>query len=162
MRLHAHHSSREGKISVTRKEVRQGEGNLCGRGRSGIDIYSDRPDPAHQKGRRLFRQRMRRRTQAAAPTSPPGKPVGAIGSHRCSNEDNYAQEVHEHCRRISNIDFIRRFAMRGATALSRASHRYTIDHGILARTSLIIESDISITILCTARNILQAKRDGSR
>ena len=170
---------REGRIVRSRGREDRGvnEGNLCGRGRFGIDyIYS---------GNRLTSPMIRKDGELAPVswdealdyiscklkniinTSGPSS-IGAIGSPRCTNEDNYAlQKFMRKAIGSNNIDSAAAF---GYGLAEKAWQRAfgTGNHGIDLKSPFgkdvifVIESDLGITHPLFGSNILKAKSQGSR
>ena len=170
---------REGKILRSRgkEDTGRSEGNLCGRGRFGVDyIYSEN----------RLRTPMIKKNDAFVPVSwdealsyisenlkaiiaANGKSsVGAIGSPRCTNEDNYMlRKFMVNVIGSNNMDSSAAF---GYAKVQKALEKTlgTKNHPINMKAPLgkdfifVIESDISITHPVFGLNILQAKREGAR
>jgi formate dehydrogenase alpha subunit len=169
----------EGKIlrSSGKKDRGVNEGNLCGRGRFGVDyIYSENrlKSPMINKGGELvsvswdealsyISDRLKNISNAHGPSS-----IGAIGSPRCTNEDNYI--LQKFMRKTIGADNIDSAASFGYGLVERAwnmafgmsGHRIDLKSPIGKDVILVIESDLSITHPVFGLNILQAKRDGSK
>lgn len=171
--------TREGRILRSRAKEDNGrsEGNLCGRGRFGIDyIYSENrlKTPLIRKDNDLVPATWDEALKYASDSltaviSSHGKDaVGAIGSHRCSNEDNYMlRKFMTQVIGSSNIDGSAAFGYsKVQKALSMAfgskSHAINLKAPLGKDVILVVESDISITHPVYALNILQAKREGAK
>lgn len=171
--------TREGRILRSRGKEDNGrnDGNLCGRGRFGIDyIYNEN---------RLKTPLIRRNGNLEPVTweealshisdslkyiiqSGGGKEsVGAIGSHRCTNEDNYMLRKFMHTVvGSSNLDSSAAFgyakvqkALNAAFGIRR--HPINLRYPLGKEVILIVDSDISISHPVFGLYILQAKREGS-
>ncbi|NJD55824.1 MAG: hypothetical protein FIA94_05385, partial [Nitrospirae bacterium] len=94
--------------------------------------------------------------------------VGAIGSHRCSNEDNYMlRKFMTQVVGSSNIDGSASFGYRKVQkalhmAFGTGSHPISMKSPLGKDVILVVESDISTTHPVYGLNILQAKRDGAK
>ncbi len=169
---------REGKIMRSRAKEDNGrsEGNLCGRGRFGFDyIYSEN---------RLKTPLIRKEGMLVAATWDEAlnyisdslksiigrhgsESVGAIGSHRCTNEDNYMlRKFMTHVVGSPHLDSSAAFGYsKVQAALGKAfglkQHPIQLKSPLGKEAILIVESDLSITHPIFALNILQAKREGS-
>ena len=169
---------REGKILRSRAKEDSGrsEGNLCGRGRFGFDyIYSEN---------RLKTPMIRKEGVLVPATwdealnyisenlsyiirTYGGDSVGAIGSHRCSNEDNYMlRKFMLNVVGSNNIDSSAAFGYAKVQAaldkvLGMKDHPISMKAPLGKEVIFIIESDISITHPVYGLNILRAKREGS-
>ncbi len=171
--------TREGKILRSRAKEDNGrsEGNLCGRGRFGIDyIYSENrlKTPLVRKGGELVPATWDEALKFASDSlthiiAAHGKEaVGAIGSHRCTNEDNYMlRKFMSTVIGSGNIDSSAAFgyaAVQKALGMAFGTKSHTI--GMKAPLGkdviLVVESDISATHPVFALNILQAKREGAK
>jgi NADH-quinone oxidoreductase chain G len=170
---------REGKILRSRGKEDNGrsEGNLCGRGRFGFDyIYSEN---------RLKTPMIRKEGVLVAATwdealsyisdslrfiinSYGHSAVGAIGSPRCTNEDNYMlKKFMTAVVGSKNIDSAAAFGYRKAQkALDKSfgvkTHPINMKAPLGKEVIFIVESDISVTHPVFGLNILQAKREGSK
>lgn len=170
---------REGKILRSRAKEDSGrsEGNLCGRGRFGFDyIYSEN---------RLKTPLIRRDgvlvpatwDEALTYTSESLKfimatygknSVGALGSHRCTNEDNYMlKKFVLNVVGTSNIDSSTAFGYSKVQkvldkAFGLKNHPIQLKSPLGKEVILIVESDISVTHPVFGLNILQARREGSQ
>lgn len=170
---------REGKILRSRGKEDNGrsEGNLCGRGRFGFDyIYSENrlKTPLIKKEGNLVPATW---DEALLYISDSLKyimnngsgreAIGAIGSHRCTNEDNFMLRKFMHSVvGSSNLDSSAAFGYaRVQKALDMAfglkNHTINLKSPLGKEVIFVIESDISITHPVFGLNILQAKRDGS-
>ncbi|MFI5295577.1 MAG: NADH-quinone oxidoreductase subunit NuoG [Thermodesulfovibrionales bacterium] len=169
---------REGKILRSRAKEDNGrsEGNLCGRGRFGFDyVYSEN----------RLKTPMVRREGVLVPVTWDealnyisenlshiiktygGNSVGALGSHRCTNEDNYMlRKFMSSVAGSSNMDSSPAFGYAKVQAvLDKAfglkAHPISMKAPLGKEVIFIIESDISVTHPVYGLNILQAKREGS-
>lgn len=171
--------TREGKILRSRAKEDNGrsEGNLCGRGRFGFDfMYSENrlKTPLIRKDDALVPATW---DEALSYVSDNLKTimavhgrdsVGAIGSHRCTNEDNLMLKKFMHnVIGSANIDSA------AALGYSKVQKVFSKSFG---RTALpislnaplgkgaifVVESDLSITHPVFALNILRAKREGAK
>lgn len=169
---------REGKILRSRGKEDNGRssGNLCGRGRFGFDyLYSEN---------RLKTPLIRREGTLVPATwdealtyissslkyvinTSGRESVGAIGSHRCTNEDNFMlKKFMLNAVGSNNMDSSTAF---GYAKVQKAldmtfglkTHSINMKMPLKKDLILIIESDISITHPVFGLNILQAKREGS-
>lgn len=171
--------TREGKILRSRAKEDNGrsEGNLCGRGRFGIDyIYSENrlKTPLIRKDGELVPATWDEALTYASDSlkaviAARGKDaVGAIGSHRCSNEDNYMlRKFMTQVVGSSNIDGSASFGYgKVQKALNMAfgtgSHPIAMKSPLGKDVILVVESDISTTHPVFGLNILQAKREGAK
>lgn len=168
---------REGKILRSRGKEGTGvtDGNLCGRGRFGFDyIYSEnrlktpmiRKDgvltPASwQEALSYINDNLKSIVDHYGPSS-----IGAIGSHRCTNEDNYM--LQKFMRKVigsNNIDSSAAFGYAlvekaWEMAFGQKSHKIDLKSPLNKDVILILESDLSITHPIFGLNILWAKRRG--
>ncbi len=169
---------REGKVLRSRAKEDNGrsEGNLCGRGRFGIDyIYSENrlKTPMIRKEGVLvsatwdealnyISENLSNIIKAHGSNS-----VGALGSHRCTNEDNYMlRKFMLNVVGSSNMDSSLAFGYAKVQAvldkvLGLKSHPIAMKAPLGKEVIFIIESDISVTHPVYGLNILQAKREGS-
>ena len=171
--------TREGKILRSRAKEDNGrsEGNLCGRGRFGIDyIYSENrlKTPLIRKDGELVPATWDEALTYASDSlkaviAARGKDaIGAIGSHRCSNEDNYMlRKFMTQVVGSSNIDGSASFGYgKVQKALNMAfgtgSHPIAMKSPLGKDVILVVESDISTTHPVFGLNILQAKREGAK
>lgn len=170
---------REGKIlrSRAKEDAGRSEGNLCGRGRFGFDyIYSENrlKTPMIKKDGELVPATWDEALSAVAANlvrvmTEHGKDsVGAIGSHRCTNEDNFMlRKFMNSVVGSNNLDSSASFGYAKVQKLLNAafglrSHEIGMKSPLGKDLILVIESDISITHPVLSLNILQAKRDGTR
>jgi len=171
--------TKDGKIVRSRGKEDNGvnEGNLCGRGRFGFDfIYGENrlTSPMIRKGTELVPvsweealaytgERLRQVTAAYGPSS-----IGAIGSPRCTNEDNYIfQKFIREVVGSGNIDSSAAFGYGIAekawnAAFGLSGHRIDLKSPLGKEVILVLESDISASHPVFGGNILRAKREGSK
>ncbi len=169
----------EGKILRSRGRKGRGvnEGNLCGRGRFGVDyVYSENrlKSPVINKGGELvsvswdealnyISDRLKNIINAHGPSS-----IGAIGSPRCTNEENYIfQKFMKETIGSNNIDSSASFGYGIAErawnkAFGLKGHRIDLKSPLGKDVILVIESDLSVTHPVFGLNILQAKKEGSK
>jgi len=169
---------REGKILRARgkEDTGRNDGNLCGRGRFGFDyIYSENrlKSPMVRKDDTLtpvswdealsyIGNKLRSIIEAKGKNA-----VGAIGSHRCTNEDNYMlRKFMQQVVGSNNMDSAAAFGYAKvqkalATAFGMKSHPIRMDAPLGKEVIFVIESDISITHPVFGLNILRAKREGA-
>ncbi|KAF0144142.1 MAG: NADH-quinone oxidoreductase subunit G [Nitrospirae bacterium] len=169
---------REGKILRSRAKEDNGrsEGNLCGRGRFGFDyIYSENrlKTPMIRKEGNLVPATWEEALTYISESlkyvisSYGRESVGAIGSHRCTTEDNFMlKKFMLNVIGSDNIDSSAAFGYSKVQkaldkALGMKTHRINLKAPLGKEIILIIESDISITHPVFGLNILQAKREGS-
>ncbi len=169
---------REGRILRSRGKEDNGrsEGNLCGRGRFGFDyIYSENrlTTPLIRKEGTLVPATWDETLMHVSESlkyilSSYGKEsVGAIGSPRCTNEDNYMlKKFMTNVIGSNNIDSSSAFGHSKVQRVlekmfGRKSHYINMKSPLGKEVILIVESDISITHPVFGLNILQAKREGS-
>ncbi len=170
---------REGKIlrSRGREDIGRSKGNLCGRGRFGFDyIYNDN---------RLKTPLLRKEGSFVPVTwdealtyisdslkyimgNSNGKSaIGAIGSHRCTNEDNFMlRKFMLNVVGSGNLDSSAAFGyakVQKALDMAFGLKTHTIDMNAPLNKDviLVLESDISISHPVFGLNILEAKRNGS-
>lgn len=170
---------REGKILRSRGKQGTGvnDGNLCGRGRFGIDyIYSESrlKSPMIKEGDEFSEVSWEDALSYVANNlnaiikSNGADSIGAIGSPRCTNEDNYM--LQKFMRKIVGSNNIDSSAAFGYTKVQKAwemafgqkSHPVNLNAPLGKEVIFIIESDLSVTHPVFGLNILQAKREGSR
>ena len=170
---------REGKILRSRGKEGNGvsDGNLCGRGRFGIDyIYSEKRlrTPLIKEGDEFNEVSWEDALTYVANNikaiiqNHGTESIGAIGSPRCTNEDNYI--LQKFMRTVIGSNNIDSSATFGYGKVQKAWHmafgdkNHPIDlkspHG--KDVILILESDLSVTHPVFGLNILQAKREGSQ
>jgi predicted molibdopterin-dependent oxidoreductase YjgC len=169
---------REGKILRSRGKEGKGvsDGNLCGRGRFGIDyIYSEKrlKTPLIREGDEFtsvswedalnyIAENLRGLISKQGASS-----VGAIGSTRCTNEDNYIlQKFMRNVIGSGNIDSSASFGYSLAqkawkSAFGLNNHPYDLRSPFGKEVILIVESDLSVTHPVFGLNILEAKRQGA-
>ncbi len=170
---------REGQILRSRGKEDSGvnEGNLCGRGRFGFDyIYSENrlKTPLMRIGNELVPvpwdeslNFIARNINAILNTHGPDS-IGAIGSPRCTNEDNYIlQKLMRNVVGSNNIDSSAAFGYAVVekaweTAFGQKSHSINLKFPLGKEVILILESDLSVTHPVFGLNILRAKREGSQ
>ena len=170
---------REGRIlrSRAKEDAGRSEGNLCGRGRFGFDyIYSEN----------RLKTPLIRKNDAFVPATwdealsyisknlmeiintHGRESVGAVGSHRCTNEDNYMlRKFMTTVVGSNNMDSSAAFGYAKVqkaldAAFGLKSHQISMKSPLGKEVVLIIESDISITHPVFGLNIMLAKREGSR
>ncbi|MBI5740347.1 MAG: molybdopterin-dependent oxidoreductase [Nitrospirae bacterium] len=170
---------REGKILRSKGVEGKGvnDGNLCGRGRFGIDyIYSEKrlKSPLIKQGNEFVEVSWEKALTFISDNLKQiiqhdgANAIGAIGSPRCTNEDNYS--LQKFMRKIvgsGNIDSSASFGYgRVQTAWEKAfggdAHPINLKSPLGKDVVLIIESDTSVTHPVFGLNILQAKREGSK
>ncbi|MDH5202452.1 MAG: molybdopterin-dependent oxidoreductase [Nitrospirota bacterium] len=166
---------REGKILRSRGKEGTGvtDGNLCGRGRFGFDyIYSEsrlktpmiRKDgvltPASwEEALGYINDNLKSIIDHYGPSS-----IGAIGSHRCTNEDNYMlQKFMRNVIGSHNIDSSAAFGYAlvekaWEMAFGQKNHKIDLKSPLNKDVILILESDPSITHPIFGLNIMWAKR----
>jgi predicted molibdopterin-dependent oxidoreductase YjgC len=94
--------------------------------------------------------------------------IGALGSPRCTNEDNYM--LQKFMRKVIGSENIDSSAALGygiaekawETAFGMSGHRTDLKSPLGKEVILVIESDPGITHPVFGLNILQAKRQGSK
>jgi formate dehydrogenase alpha subunit len=170
---------REGQILRSRGKEGSGvsEGNLCGRGRFGFDyIYSENriKTPLTRQGNELkgvsweetlnyIAKNLKVIIKAHGADS-----IGAIGSPRCTNEDNYIlQKFMRNIIGSNNIDSSAAFGYAKVEkawemSFGQKNHRINLKSPLGKEVILILESDLSVTHPVFGLNILQAKREGSQ
>lgn len=169
---------REGKILRSRGKEGNGvsDGNLCGRGRFGIDyIYSDKrlTTPLIRQEDEFIKATwedaltyVAKNIKAVSEKHGAGA-IGAIGSPRCTNEDNFAlQKFMRTVIGSNNIDSSASFGYARVQkawekAFGERNHPISLQSPLGKEVILILESDISVTHPVFGLNILQAKREGS-
>jgi NADH-quinone oxidoreductase subunit G len=170
---------REGRIlrSRGREDNGRSEGNLCGRGRFGFDyIYNENrlKTPMIRKEGVLVPATWDEALSYISDSlrfiinSYGHSAVGAIGSPRCTNEDNYMlKKFMTAVVGSKNIDSAAAFGYRKVQkALDKTfgvkTHPVNMKAPLGKEVVFIVESDISVTHPVFGLNILQAKREGSR
>jgi formate dehydrogenase alpha subunit len=169
---------REGKILRSRGKEGNGvsDGNLCGRGRFGIDyIYSNRrlKTPLIKEGDE-FKEASWEEALAHISTNIQeikqkhgADSIGAIGSPRCTNEDNYA--LKKFMNTVVGTGTIDSSAAFGYAKVQKAwdkafgenTHTLNLQAPYGKDVILILESDLSVTHPVFGLNILEAARKGS-
>lgn len=170
---------REGKILRSRGKEDAGRsgGNLCGRGRFGFDyIYSENrlKTPLIRKEGELVPASWDEALTYVSDgikfiTATYGaKSIGALGSARCTNEDNFMlRKLMQSVVGSNNLDSSASLGYGKVLAALERSFG-TRNHAIDMKSPLgkevifVVESDISVTHPVFGLNILQAKREGSR
>ncbi len=171
-------SLREGRIMRSRGKEGAGisRGDLCGKGRFGFDyIYSENrlSTPMIKKNGKLepvsweeALSFVSRRLEEVKNTHGPDA-IGAIGSQRCTVEDNYMlQKFMREVMGSNNVDSAARFGYAKAhqtveNAFGLQSHPINYDSPINSDVILVLESDVSSTHPVFGLNILRAKREGT-
>ncbi|KPK31626.1 MAG: hypothetical protein AMK70_12155 [Nitrospira bacterium SG8_35_1] len=170
---------REGNILRSRGKEGIGvsDGNLCGRGRFGIDYINSE----HRLKNPLIRENENFREvtweEALSHISSNLKEmintngaesVGAIGSQRCTNEDNYVlQKFMRNTIGSGSIDSSAAFGYAKVQkawnmAFGRNSHPIDLQSPYGKEIIFIVESDISVTHPIFGLNILEASREGAQ
>jgi len=171
-------SMREGRIIRARgkEDVGINEGNLCSKGRFGFDyIYSENrlTTPMIKKDGKLspvsweealeyVAKRLGSIKEQYGPSA-----IGAIGSQRCTMEDNYMlQKFMRDVIGTDNIDSAARFGYAKAQmAMEKAFGTDFLpikwDAPIHADFILVVESDITSTLPVWGLNFIKAKNDGA-
>ncbi len=174
-----HLGLREGKILRSRGKQGTGvnDGNLCGRGRFGIDyIYSDNrlKTPLIKKDDELrsvswedaltyIAKNISKVMKQSGPDS-----IGGIGSPRCTNEDNYVfQKFMRKIIGTGNIDSSAAFGYERVQkawdmSFGKPDHPVSLNAPLGKDVILVLESDISLTHPVLGLNILRARREGSQ
>jgi len=169
---------REGKILRSRGKEKVGitDGNLCGRGRFGFDyIYSENrlKTPLIKQGGGFKNVSWEEALSHISKNLQEIKKVhgsesiGAIGSSRCTIEDNYMlkkfMEVGLGCKNIDSSEAIGYMNARKASSLSFGikNNPANLKSPIGKDVILLLESDVSITHPIFGLNILQAKNEGA-
>jgi predicted molibdopterin-dependent oxidoreductase YjgC len=152
------------------------EGNLCGRGRFGIDyIYSENRlrSPMIRNAGELIPVTWQEaldyitRRLTILMTADGQSSIGAIGSPRCTNEENYLfQKFMTEGIGTNNIDSSAAFGYglvekAWKMAFGKTGHRIDMKAPLGKDVILVIESDPSVTHPVLGINILKAKREGS-
>jgi len=172
-------SLREGKIIRARGKEGVGinDGDLCTRGRFGFDyIYSEKrlTTPLIRKEGTLIptsweealeyvAQRLESIKQSHGPSA-----IGAIGSQRCTMEDNYMlQRFMRGVMGTDNIDSAARFGyakVQRAAAMAFGTDLPPIKWNapLEADFILVVESDITSTLPVWGLNFIKAKKDGAQ
>ncbi len=172
-------SIRDGKIVRARgkEDIGINEGNLCSKGRFGFDyIYSENrlKSPMIKKegslisvswdeALRYASKRLESIKEKYGPSA-----IGAIGSQRCTIEDNYMlQRFMRDIIGTDNIDSAARFGYaKYATAIKNAFgldfHPIKWKSPLEADFILVIESDITSTLPVWGLNFIQARHNGAK
>ncbi len=170
---------REGKILRARGILDKGvnEGNLCGRGRFGFDyIYSeDRLKTPLIRTNNEFRSvswddafNYISENLSEIIKTHGADAIGAIGSPRCTNEDNYSmQKFIRYVIKSSNIDSSAAFGYSlvekvWKSAFNLNAHGIDLQYPLGKEAILVVESDISISHPIFGLNILRAQGEGSK
>ena len=170
---------REGKLLRSRAKEDSGrsDGNLCGRGRFGFDyIYSENrlKTPLIRKDGELVPATWDEALTHISKSlkyiinSYGKESVGALGSHRCTNEDNYMlRKFMVNVTGSRNIDSSAAFGYAKVqkaldTAFGMKAHPIHLQYPLGKDAILVVESDISITHPVFGLNLMQAKRNGSK
>jgi predicted molibdopterin-dependent oxidoreductase YjgC len=170
--------TREGKILRARGVEGKGvnKGNLCGKGRFGFDyIYSENRlrSPMIRKDNELKKVSWEEALSYAAKNiqaiinAHGADAVGAIGSQRCTIEDNYLlQKFLREGIGSNNIDSLARFGYAKTQkavemAFGLKSLPIQLDAPLGKEVILVIESDITSTLPIWGLNFLMAHREGS-
>jgi NADH-quinone oxidoreductase chain G len=170
---------REGKLLRSRAKENSGrsDGNLCGRGRFGFDyIYSENRlrTPLIRKDGELVPATWDEALTYISDSlkyiikSYGKEAVGAIGSHRCTNEDNFMlRKFMMNVVGSPNIDSSAAFGYAKVqkaidAAFGMKAHPINLESPLGKEAILVIESDISITHPVFGLNIMRAKREGSK
>ena len=166
---------------IVRSKGREGrginDGDLCGRGRFGVDyIYSENrlKSPMIRQGDEFvpvswdealsyISDNMQYLLNAHGPSS-----AGAIGSPRCTNEDNYA--LQKFMRRTIGSDNIDSSAAFGYGIAEKAwnmafglrGHKIDMKSPLGKEVVLVLESDPCTTHPVFGLNILKAKKQGAK
>ncbi len=169
---------REGKILRARGEEDKGasDGNLCGRGRFGFDYIYDEArlkSPLVRKKGELVEASWDEALNRAAEllknvaSQHGAEAVGAVGSHRCTVEDNYMlQKFMREVVGSNNIDFSGSLSFSAAEEGFQACFNTGVPHAMDLRSPLgkeavlVVDSDIGVTHPVFGLNIMQAKREG--
>jgi NADH-quinone oxidoreductase chain G len=173
-----HIGIREGKLLRSRGKEGTGvnDGNLCGRGRFGIDYINSEKrlkdpmiweeDELHPVSWEAALSFIAKKLDGII-TQSGADAIGAVGSPRCTNEDNYVlQKFMKKVVGTSNIDSSAAFGYAGVQkvwekAFGRKNHPVDLQYPSGKDVILILESDMSVTHPVFGLNILQAKRDGA-
>jgi NADH-quinone oxidoreductase chain G len=169
---------REGRIMRARGEEGKGinEGNLCGKGRFGFDfIYSENRirKPLIRDGNGFREASWDEALSHIAVNIENIKhahgadSIGAIGSPRCTVEDNYMlQKFMKSVNSSNNIDSSARFGyakIQEAVQMAFGMKHLPVEHDspLGKEAILVIESDITSTHPVWGLNFLKAKRNGT-
>lgn len=171
-------SLREGRIIRVRGKEGIGinEGNLCSKGRFGFDyIYSENrlTAPMIKKDNKLVAVSWEEALEYVAKRLEAVKgeygamSIGAIGSQRCTMEDNYMlQKFMRDVVGTENIDSAARFGYAKAQKAMEKAFGSDIlpirkDAPLNADFILVVESDITSTLPVWGLNFIKAKNDGA-
>ncbi len=174
-----HISLRDGRIIRARGKQGVGinDGDLCSRGRFGFDyIYSENrlTTPLIKKDGKLTEatweealdyvaKRLESMKEKYGPAA-----IGAIGSQRCTMEDNYMlQRFMREIIGTDNIDSAARFGhAKAQEAVEKAFgidfHPIRWDAPLKAEFILVVESDITSTVPVWGLNFIKARNNGAR
>jgi NADH-quinone oxidoreductase chain G len=169
---------REGKILRSRGKTGNGvsDGNLCGRGRFGVDyIYNENriETPMIKESDEFISVSWEKALSYIADnlkavTANHGSEfIGAVGSPRCTNEDNYVlQKFIRNSIGSNNIDSSAAFGYSKVQkawekSFGRKNHPIHLDSPFGKDVIFVLESDISVTHPVFGLNILEAKRRGA-
>lgn len=171
--------TKEGKILRSRGREDRGvnQGDLCGRGRFGFD-YIDSENrlttPLIRKGGELAPASWEEALNYISDrlkcliTSHGASSIGAIGSPRCTNEENYVfQKFMREVVGSDNIDSSAAFGYGLAEkawkmAFGLSGHSIDLKSPLGKDAVLVIESDLSVTHPVFGLNLLKAKRQGAK
>jgi len=170
---------REGKILRSRGKTGNGvsDGNLCGRGRFGVDyIYNENrvktpmikeddefKSVSWEKALSFIAENLN-----AVKANRGSECIGAVGSPRCTNEDNYVlQKFIRTAVGSNNIDSSAAFGYSKVQkawekSFGRKNHPIDLNAPFGKDVIFILESDISVTHPVFGLNILEAKRRGAK
>ena len=172
-------SLRDGRIVRARGKQGVGinDGDLCSRGRFGFDyIYSDKrlTTPLIRKDGNLVEttweealDHVARGLQTIKEKYGPSA-VGAIGSQRCTMEDNYMlQRFMRDSIGTDNIDSAARFGYAKAQKVVKETfgidfHPIAWDAPLKADFILVVESDVTSTLPVWGLNFIKARNDGAQ
>jgi NADH-quinone oxidoreductase chain G len=172
-------SLREGRIVRARGKQGKGinDGDLCSKGRFGFDyIYSDNrlTTPLLKKNDKLEPATWEEALEFVAQkleaikTQHGPSAIGAIGSQRCTMEDNYMlQRFMREVVGTDNIDSAARFGYAKAQravekAFGLKSLPITWDSPLKADFILVVDSDITSTVPVWGLNFINAKQEGAQ
>jgi predicted molibdopterin-dependent oxidoreductase YjgC len=170
---------REGKILRSRGKTGNGvnDGNLCGRGRFGVDyIYNENriKTPMIKEGDEFSSVSWEKALSyisdnlQAVRASHGSEFIGAVGSPRCTNEDNYVlQKFIRTTVGSNNIDSSAAFGYSKVQkawekSFGRRNHPINLNAPFGKDVIFVLESDISVTHPVLGLNILEAKRRGAQ
>lgn len=169
---------REGKILRARGEEDKGvsDGNLCGRGRFGFDYVHDASrlkTPLVRKDGELVEatwdEAMKYAADALREVMAKGgaQSVGAIGSHRCTMEDNHMLRRFMTVLGSGNLDYSGAFGYGRAqkaweSCFGHAPHKIDLKSPLGKKAILVVDSDITVTHPVFGLNIMQAGREGAQ